>query len=89
MDTTFIRLSRPFFDRHDALCFSAYAFGWGYCAFSLDPTVADEALGRAGQSARQRRVGFAVSRARIRDAVRRAVRRGCGERVALDVDDFR
>lgn len=87
-DTTFIRIDRPFFDHDNALCFSAYAFGWGYCAFSLDCFVVQEVLGSVDRSPRQVLLAFRIEQARIRSAVRRAARPRCGERIRLTAGDF-
>ncbi|MFL9929139.1 hypothetical protein P0D88_07730 [Paraburkholderia sp. RL18-103-BIB-C] len=87
VDTTLIRLGRPFFDRENALCFSAYAFGWGYCAFSLEAAVAHEVLGSIDESPRQILLAFAIGQARIRKAVHRAARKH-GERIRLTPGDF-
>jgi hypothetical protein len=88
LDTTFIRIGRPFFDRDHGLCFSAYAVGWGYGAFSLEATVAHEVLGSVDLSPRQILLAFLIEQASVRAAVQRAARPGCGERIRLAADDF-
>jgi hypothetical protein len=74
MDTTIIQISSPLFSDENTLCFSAHAFGWGYCAFSLDRDTACEVLGAADHS--------------IREAVSRAMRPRCGGRIRLTGADF-
>lgn len=88
VDTTLIRIGRPFFDRENTLYFSAYAFGWGYCAFSLDPEVAHEVLGSIDQSPRQILLAFAIGQVKIRKAVHRAARQQDGQRIRLTAGDF-
>jgi hypothetical protein len=86
--STFIRIGRPFFDRDDTLCFSAYGIGWGYCAFSLEAAVAHEVLGSVDPSPRQILLAFGMGHARIRGAVCRAIRPRHGERIRLTAGDF-
>lgn len=88
LDMTSLRIGRPFFNHDDALCFSAYGFGWGYRAFSLDTVVAHDVLGSVDESPRQVLLAFAMGRTRILTAVCRAARPRCGERVRLTACDF-
>ncbi|MFM0413540.1 hypothetical protein [Paraburkholderia aromaticivorans] len=87
-DTTIIQISSPLFSDENTLCFSAHAFGWGYCAFSLDRDTACEVLGAADHSNRQTLLAFALGQVKIREAVRRAMRPRCGERIRLTGADF-
>ncbi len=88
VDTTLIRLGRPFFDRENTLCFSAYAFGCGDIArFSLEAAVAHEVLGSIDESPRQILLAFAIGQSSIRKAVNRAARQH-GERIRLTPGDF-
>jgi hypothetical protein len=89
LDTALIRMSRPFLDHDDALCFSAYGFGWGYRAFLLDAFVAHDALASIDQSPRQLLLAFGIGQAAVRKAVLRAAQPQCGERIRLTAADFR
>ena len=89
LDIPLIRVSRPYINHDDALCFSAYGFGWGYRAFLLDAFVAHEALASVDQSPRQILLAFGIGQAAVRKAVLRAAQPRSGERIRLTAADFR
>ncbi|EDZ99431.1 hypothetical protein BH160DRAFT_5279 [Burkholderia sp. H160] len=63
--------------------FSAYAFGWGYCAFALPPNTVCERLGAANESAKQLMLAFELGKRRIVQAVEQKALPRTGERIEL------
>src|SRR5258707_7788237 len=58
MNAKLVSLSAPFISRDASLWFSAYGFGWGYCAFSIPIEAVCEYLGAAGASTKQLILAF-------------------------------
>ncbi|CAN0617286.1 conserved protein of unknown function [Burkholderia multivorans] len=81
-------LTSPSLASDSTLLFSAYAFGWGFCAFALPADVVCERLGAANASPRQLLLAFELGRQRILVAVERRIDSNTGERITLAVDDF-
>jgi hypothetical protein len=81
-------LTDPIVSADSAVLFSAYGFGWGYCAFALPPAAVCEQLGAADGTARQLLLAFELGKRRIRQVVERKALPGTGERVTLTSADF-
>jgi hypothetical protein len=71
-----------------ALWFSAYAPGWGYCAFALPCNTVGEPLGAADASARALLLAFELGKSRILQAVERQLPSEAGRRITLSDADF-
>jgi hypothetical protein len=82
-------LTDPIVSADSAVLFSAYGFGWGYCAFALPPAAVCEHLGAADATARQMLLAFELGKRRIRQVVESKALPGTGERVTLSSADFR
>lgn len=69
---------------HDAsIWFSAYGFGWGYCAFSIPSEAICEYLGAADVSAKQLMLAFELGRKRISRSIEQIEIPETGDRVIL------
>ncbi|CAM2154750.1 conserved protein of unknown function [Pararobbsia alpina] len=67
-----ISLTAPRFANESTICFSAYGFGWGYCAFEVSPEVACQYLGAANDSHRQLLLAFQLGNQKLLRAAERA-----------------
>ncbi|HEX7931679.1 MAG TPA: hypothetical protein VF573_01145 [Paraburkholderia sp.] len=84
-----MNLTAPLFLADSALWFSAYGFGWGYCAFALPFEVVCEELGARNETAQQVRLAFELNKRRILRTVQRyGVEPATGERITLSVADL-
>jgi hypothetical protein len=84
MNAKLVSLSAPFISRDASLWFSAYGFGWGYCAFSIPIEAVCEYLGAADASTKQLMLAFELGRNRISKVVKQVEIPETGERVILD-----
>ncbi|MDB5788269.1 hypothetical protein [Caballeronia mineralivorans] len=84
MNAKLVSLSAPFISRDASLWFSAYGFGWGYCAFSIPIDAVCEYLGAADASTKQLMLAFELSRNRISKVVKQVEIPETGERIILD-----
>jgi hypothetical protein len=82
------RLTAPILSSGPTLWFSAYAFGWGYCAFEVTSDVVCEQLGAADVTSRQLMLAFELGRRRILQAVERKTLPRTGERIVLSATDL-
>jgi hypothetical protein len=82
------RLTAPILSSGPTLWFSAYAFGWGYCAFEVTSDVVCEQLGAADVTSRQLMLAFELGRRRILQAVERKTFPRTGERIVLSAIDL-
>jgi len=71
-----------------SLWFSAYGFGWGYCAFELPAHVAREQLGAADAAPNQLMLAFELGRRRVLRAVEQKMLPANGERIVLSAEDL-
>jgi hypothetical protein len=78
-----VSITSPSISYDASLWFSAYKFGWGYCAFSLPVETVCEHLGAADASARQLVLAFELGRKRIVKAVEQVAIPMTGDRVVL------
>ncbi|SAL27753.1 hypothetical protein AWB64_02308 [Caballeronia sordidicola] len=81
-------ISRPVVLPDASVWFSAYAFGWGYRAFSLPADVVCEQLGAADTTRHQLVLAFELGRKRIVRSVEKCSAADAGERVALRTLDL-
>src|SRR5258707_4763606 len=69
MNAKLVSLSAPFISADASLWFSAYGFGWGYCAFSIPIEAVCEYPGAAGGPTQQLLVSFLFGKERISEGV--------------------
>lgn len=81
-------LTAPILCADSTVWFSAYAFGWGYCAFALPCKVACQELGAASGTATQLLLAFELGKRRLAHAVEAKAVQGTGERVTLSATDL-
>ncbi|NUX55370.1 hypothetical protein FSB65_18290 [Paraburkholderia sp. JPY418] len=63
--------------------FSAYGFGWGYCAFELRPKFVREYLGAADDSPKQLLLAFQLAKQRLAGVAERKMPTRTGERIEI------
>ena len=73
MDQPRTNLTAPILSADSTLWFSAYGFGWGYCAFALPAEAVCEQLGAANETAKQLMLAFEPGKRRILQAVEHRV----------------
>lgn len=88
MDEPRTNLTTPFLSVDSTLWFSAYGFGWGYCAFALPAATVCEKLGAANETPKQLMLAFELGQQRLLQVVQQKVLLGTGERITLSTDDF-
>jgi hypothetical protein len=72
--------------RHDGeIWFSAYGFGWGYCAFSLLAETVCQELGAANETQNQLLLAFELGKRRLSLAVQQIPIPENGERIMLSL----
>jgi hypothetical protein len=81
-------LTAPILCPDSTLWFSAYGFGWGYCAFALPAEMVCEKLGAANDTAKQLMLAFELGKRRILQAVERKTPPDTGERLVLSAEDL-
>jgi hypothetical protein len=79
-----LMITTPFVASDASIWFSAYAFGWGYCAFSLPVETVCQHLGAADTSRKQLMLAFELGRKRISKAIEQVDVPDSGERIVLD-----
>lgn len=88
MDQPGTNLTAPILSSDTAVWFSAYRFGWGYCAFTLPSEVVCEKLGARNGTAKQLLLAFELGRRKLLKAVVQKALPGTGERITLSADDL-
>lgn len=78
-----LTITAPYVASDAAIWFSAYGFGWGYCAFSLPAEAVCQYLGAADTSRKQLILAFELGRKRISKAIEQAAIPGTGDRITL------
>lgn len=68
--------------------FSAYRFGWGYCAFTLPAEVVREGLGASNDTPKQLLLAFELGKLRLEKAIADKRLPNTGERIALSTSDL-
>ena len=88
MDSSYINLTSPIVANQSTLWFSAYGFGWGYCAFELKPDVVCEFLGAANDSEKQLLLAFQLGKQRLAGVAERKMPPPNGERIEITGHDL-
>ena len=88
MDQPGTNLSAPILCADATVWFSAYGFGWGYCAFALPAEVICEKLGAANETPKQLMLAFELGKVRLLQAVAQKVLPATGERIMLSAADL-
>ena len=88
MDQSRMNLTPPLLSADSTLLFSAYGFGWGYCAFALPAVTVCEKLGAANETPRELMLAFRLGQRSLLQAVERKVLPSTGERVTLSTADL-
>jgi hypothetical protein len=83
-----MNLTAPILCTDSTVLFSAYGFGWGYCAFALPCGVVCEELGAANRTPRQLLLAFELGKRRLLHAVEAKAAPGTGERITLSAADL-
>ncbi|CAB3793193.1 hypothetical protein LMG28614_03669 [Paraburkholderia ultramafica] len=83
-----MKLTPPLLSADSTLWFSAYGFGWGYCAFALDAETVCEKLGAANETPKQLMLAFELGKRRLLQAIEPKTLPGTGERVTLSAADL-
>jgi hypothetical protein len=86
--STAVSLTEPTLLADSSICFSAYGFGWGYCAFSLSPDAVCEKLGAANASPKQLVLAFELSKHRLMRLAEQKYLPQVGERITLAAGDL-
>lgn len=88
MDQPHTNLTAPLLSVDSTLWFSAYGFGWGYCAFALPAKTVCEKLGAANETPKQLMLAFELGKRRLLQAVEQKALPGTGERITLSAADL-
>ncbi|RDK02712.1 hypothetical protein [Paraburkholderia lacunae] len=88
MNQPTINLTAPILFADSTVLFSAYGFGWGYCAFALPSEVVCKELGAANPTPRQLLLAFELGKRRLLHAVEAKAAPDTGERVTLSAADL-
>lgn len=81
-------LTAPLLSADSTVWFSAYGFGWGYCAFALPAEAVCEKLGAANESPKQLMLAFELGKRRLLQVVEQKALPGTGERITLSPADL-
>ncbi|REE07601.1 hypothetical protein B0G71_8136 [Paraburkholderia sp. BL27I4N3] len=81
-------LTVPLLTVDSTLWFSAYGFGWGYCAFALPAETVCEKLGAANGTAKQLMLAFELGKRKILQVVEQKAIPSTGERITLSAADL-
>ncbi|SIT36192.1 conserved hypothetical protein [Paraburkholderia ribeironis] len=88
MDQPRTNLTAPVLSGDSTLWFSAYGFGWGYCAFALPAETVCEKLGAANETPKQLMLAFELGRRRLLQVVEKKSLPDTGERITLSAADL-
>ena len=89
MDQPHTFMTAPILCGDSTVWFSAYGFGWGYCAFALSFEVVCEELGARYETVQQVRLAFELNKRRILRTVQQCgAASATGERITLSVADL-
>jgi hypothetical protein len=81
-------LTAPILSADATVWFSAYGFGWGYCAFALPAEAVCERLGAANETLKQLMLAFELGKRRVLQAIEQKALPSTGERITLSADDL-
>ncbi|MDP9651423.1 hypothetical protein J2793_006898 [Paraburkholderia caledonica] len=88
MDALQPSLTPPVLPDESTIWFSAYGFGWGYCAFALPAQTIRQKLGAGTESPNQLLLAFELGKRTVREAVGSKALPPSGERIMLSASDF-
>jgi hypothetical protein len=88
MNQQSIRFTQPMLSDGSTVRFSAFSFGWGYCAFALPFEVVCEQLGAASTAPNQILLAFELGKQRILRAVEQQAPPDCGARITISAGDL-
>jgi hypothetical protein len=88
MDQPGANLTVPILTTDSSVWFSAYGFGWGYCAFALPAEVVCEGRGAANETPKQLVLAFELARHRLLKAAAEKALPSTGERITLSAADL-
>ncbi|WP_321963613.1 hypothetical protein [Paraburkholderia sp. J7] len=88
MNQSRTNLTAPLLSADATLLFSAYGFGWGYCAFALPAVTVCTKLGAANENPKELMLAFKLGQRRLLQAVEKKVLPGTGERVTFSTADL-
>lgn len=81
-------LTAPVFLDESTVWFSAYGFGWGYCAFALPAATIRQKLGAGSESPNQLLLAFELGKRTVCEVIARKALPPSGERITLSTSDF-
>ena len=81
-------LTEPILSADSSVWFSAYRFGWGYCAYSLPCEVVCEKLGATDESPKQLMLAFALNKSRLVRVIEHRYPLLVNERIVLAATDL-
>ncbi|WP_236001832.1 hypothetical protein [Paraburkholderia elongata] len=88
MDQPGTNVTAPILSSDSAVWFSAYGFGWGYCAFTLPSEAVCAKLGAGNGTAKQLLLAFELGKRKLLKAVVQKALPCTGERIRLSADDL-
>lgn len=88
MDQPGTNFTTPILSADSVMWFSAYGFGWGYCAFAVPAEVVCEKLGAANDTPKQLMLAFELGKRRLLQAVEQKTLPVTGERIMLSATDL-
>lgn len=88
MDQPHTNLSAALLTVDSTLWFSAYGFGWGYCAFALPAETVCEKLGAANETPKQLMLAFELGKRRLLQVIEQKTLPATGERITLSTADL-
>jgi hypothetical protein len=88
LEHTLPDITAPMLAEDASVWFSAFRFGWGYCAFELPAEVVCKELGAAQATASQLLMAFELGKRRIVEAAALQIRVESGERIQLSAADI-
>jgi hypothetical protein len=88
MDQPCTNLTAPLLSVDSTVWFSAYGFGWGYCAFAIPAETVCEKLGAANETPKQLMLAFELGKHRLLQVVEQKSLPATGERITLSTADL-
>jgi hypothetical protein len=83
-----IHVTRPILRDDTSIWFSAFGWGWGYCAFALPVEAVCKELGAANTTPGQLGLAFELGKPRIVRAIEQRAPANQGQRIPLDAADL-
>jgi hypothetical protein len=82
------KLTVPFLCGDSTLWFSAYGFGWGYCAFALPAETVCEKLGAASKTPKQLMLAFELGKRHLLQTIEYRALPATDERLTLSAAEI-